>query len=279
MSVLVTLDQITQLAPSARSSYRDAFAAGQGVLDQFEISATPLRVAHFMAQMMHESGGLTIQFENLNYSPERLPKVWPTRFQPKGPLDPAQFAHNAERLANEVYARAELGNTGPGDGFKYRGRGLLQLTGKASYGEATKILRQSFPMRRTSSPIQTRQSARTGASKWQPRNGHPKVAMPWPIRMRSGRSLRRSTEASLVWPSARSGRRRRSSSGTEKTLRCRKGTRRFSGSSSSRASSRARSRRTEHSGQCRTAQARPSGSTPTSMWPVTSSDFKSITAT
>ncbi len=145
MSVLVTLDQITQLAPSARSSYRDAFAAGQGVLDQFEISATPLRVAHFMAQMMHESGGLTIQFENLNYSPERLPKVWPTRFQPKGPLDPAQFAHNAERLANEVYARAELGNTGPGDGFKYRGRGLLQLTGKASYGEATKILRQSFP--------------------------------------------------------------------------------------------------------------------------------------
>lgn len=132
MPVLVTLDQITQLAPSARSSYRDAFAAGQPVLDQFEISATPLRVAHFMAQMMHESGGLTIQFENLNYSPERLPKVWPTRFQPKGPLDPAQFAHNSERLANEVYARAELGNTEPGDGFKYRGRGLLQLTGKAS---------------------------------------------------------------------------------------------------------------------------------------------------
>ena len=145
MPVQVTLDQIAQLAPSARSSYRDAFAAGQSVLDQFEISATPLRVAHFMAQMMHESGGLTIQFENLNYSPERLPKVWPSRFQPKGPLDPAQFAHNPERLANEVYARAELGNNAPGDGFKYRGRGLLQLTGKDSYNQATQILRRSFP--------------------------------------------------------------------------------------------------------------------------------------
>ena len=144
MSVLVTLDQIAQLAPNARSSYRDAFAAGQSVLDQFGISQTPLRVAHFMAQMMHESGGLTIQFENLNYSPERLPKVWPTRFQPKGPLDPAQYAHNAEKLGNEVYGRAELGNTEPGDGFKYRGRGLLQLTGKDSYIAATEILRKSF---------------------------------------------------------------------------------------------------------------------------------------
>lgn len=144
MSVLVTLDQITQLAPSARSSYRDAFAAGQSVLDQFAISANPLRVAHFMAQILHESGGFTIQFENLNYSAERLPKVWPTRFQPSGPLDPAEYAHNPEKLANEVYGR-RMGNTGPNDGFTYRGRGLMQLTGKESYALATTILRRSFP--------------------------------------------------------------------------------------------------------------------------------------
>jgi putative chitinase len=143
MPTLVTTDQITQLAPSARSSYRDAFAAGQSVLDLFEISATALRVAHFVAQMMHESGGLTIQFENLNYSPARLPKVWPSRFQPKGPLDPAAFGHNPQRLANEVYG-GRMGNTGPDDGFNYRGRGLLQLTGKDSYSEATVILRKSF---------------------------------------------------------------------------------------------------------------------------------------
>jgi putative chitinase len=144
MTIQVTLDQIAQLAPSARSSYRDAFAAGQAVLDRYGISATPLRVAHFMAQMLHESGGFTIQFENLNYSPERLPKVWPKRFKPAGPLDPAAFAHNPEALANEVYG-GRMGNTTPGDGFKYRGRGLLQLTGKESYASATTLLRKSEP--------------------------------------------------------------------------------------------------------------------------------------
>jgi putative chitinase len=143
MPVQVTLPQIVQLAPSARTAYRDAFAAGQEVLDRFAISATPLRIAHFMAQMLHESGGFTIQFENLNYSAERLPKVWPKRFLPIGPLDPIMFAHNPEKLANEVYG-GRMGNTAPDDGFKFRGRGLLQLTGKESYQEATTILRQSF---------------------------------------------------------------------------------------------------------------------------------------
>jgi putative chitinase len=144
MNVQVTLEQILTLAPSARSSYRDAFSAGQEVLDRYRISQTPLRVAHFIGQVMHESGALTIQFENLNYSPERLPKVWPSRFQPKGPLNPVDYAHNAEKLANEVYG-GRMGNTSAGDGFRYRGRGLLQLTGKDSYAEATSILRQSDP--------------------------------------------------------------------------------------------------------------------------------------
>ena len=142
MSIQITPGQIAALAPSARSSYREAFANGQEVLDRFGISATPLRVAHFMAQMLHESGALTIQFENLNYSAQRLPVVWPSRFMPKGPLDPAAYAHNPEKLANEVYG-GRMGNSAPGDGFRYRGRGLLQLTGKDSYAEATRILRQT----------------------------------------------------------------------------------------------------------------------------------------
>ena len=73
MTVNVTLHQILQLAPKALSSYRDAFQNGQAVLDQHNISEKPLRVAHFIAQVLHESGGLTIQVENLNYSAERLP--------------------------------------------------------------------------------------------------------------------------------------------------------------------------------------------------------------
>jgi putative chitinase len=140
MAVIVSLDQVLRLAPNARSSYREAFQNGQEILDRSGISATALRVAHFMAQILHESGGLSIQFENLNYSPERLPKVWPARFRPKGALDPAEFAHNPEKLANEVYG-GRMGNAGPNDGFTYRGRGLMQLTGKASYEEATRSLR------------------------------------------------------------------------------------------------------------------------------------------
>ncbi|VVN40484.1 glycoside hydrolase family 19 protein [Pseudomonas fluorescens] len=144
MSVKVNLAQILKLSPSARTSYREAFEQSQPVLDHYGISANSLRVAHFMAQVLHECGGLTIQFENLNYSPERLPKVWPSRFLPKGPLDPQAYAHNPQKLANSVYGK-RMGNTGPNDGFNYRGRGLLQLTGKESYTRATELLRQWKP--------------------------------------------------------------------------------------------------------------------------------------
>jgi len=144
MPETVTLDQILHLAPNARSSYREAFQNGQPLLDQFSISDNPLRLAHFMAQVLHESGGLANQIESLNYSAERLPKVWPSRFKPIGPLDPADFAHNEEKLGNEVYG-GRMGNTGPNDGFTYRGRGLLQLTGRDSYREATATLRAQNP--------------------------------------------------------------------------------------------------------------------------------------
>jgi putative chitinase len=144
MAVIVTPDQVLQLAPNIRSSYREAFENGQAVLERSDISAAPLRVAHFMAQILHESGGLTIQFENLNYSPERLPKVWPSRFRPKGPLDPAGYGHDPQKLANAVYG-GRMGNVAPNDGFTYRGRGLLQLTGKESYQAATTVLRRISP--------------------------------------------------------------------------------------------------------------------------------------
>lgn len=144
MAVSVTLAQILKLTPNARSSYREAFQNGQAILDQYGISDNKLRVAHFMAQILHECGGLTIQFENLNYSAARLPQVWPTRFQPTGPLDPALYANNPQKLANEVYG-GRMGNNKTNDGYNYRGRGLLQLTGKDSYLEASKILAKSNP--------------------------------------------------------------------------------------------------------------------------------------
>jgi len=141
----IFIDQILQLAPKPTANYLAAFTNTQATLTRYEISNTPLRVAHFIAQVMHECGGLTIEFENLNYSATRLPQVWPGRFEPTGLLDPKEFAGKPQKLANEVYG-GRMGNTDSEDGYKYRGRGLLQLTGKYSYKDATRILRKTNPL-------------------------------------------------------------------------------------------------------------------------------------
>jgi putative chitinase len=144
MTVTVSIEQISGLAPHILPPYRDAFSRGQAVLERYGISATPLRVAHFVAQTLHESGACTLLFEDLDYSAERLPVVWPKRFLPGGPLDPQQYAYRPQRLANEVYG-GRMGNLHPGDGYAYRGRGLLQLSGRAGYAEVTSQLRKSEP--------------------------------------------------------------------------------------------------------------------------------------
>ena len=144
MPVVVTLDQVDQLAPRCNAQYRQAFSSNTGVFARYGISARRLRVVHFMAQVLHESGALTLQYENLRYSADRLVKIWPRRFKPLGPLDPNDYADNPEKLANEVYG-GRMGNDAPGDGYLYRGRGLLQLTGKDSYVRATTFLRQATP--------------------------------------------------------------------------------------------------------------------------------------
>lgn len=84
----------------------------------------------FLAQIVHESDHLESMVENLNYRADRLPVVWPRRF--KNPEFAKQFANNPERLGNQVYG-GRMGNDQPGDGFKYRGRGFLMITGKDNY--------------------------------------------------------------------------------------------------------------------------------------------------
>ena len=101
------------------------------ILPDYDIS-TPQRVAAFIAQAAHESGGFTALHENLNYRPETLRKVFPKYF----PTDDLanQYAHNPEMIANRVYAnRMGNGDEASGDGFRYCGRGLIQLTGKQNY--------------------------------------------------------------------------------------------------------------------------------------------------
>lgn len=103
----------------------------QSACERFEIN-TPLRIAAFLAQCAHESGGFTRLVENLNYSAEALMRVWPKRFPT---MEIAMRYHRQpEKIANSVYA-SRMGN-GPeasGEGWKYRGRGLKQLTGKTNY--------------------------------------------------------------------------------------------------------------------------------------------------
>jgi putative chitinase len=92
---------------------------------------TPIRAAHFFAQTSHETGGYTLFSENLNYSVTGLQNTFGKYFP--GNLEES-YARNPEKIANRVYAnRMGNGNELSGDGWKYRGRGALQLTGKANY--------------------------------------------------------------------------------------------------------------------------------------------------
>lgn len=124
------LNQIVTKNPYIDEWYEALIA----VLPEYDIE-TPLRVAAFLAQCAHESGNFRFIEENLNYRAESLRRVFPKYF----PTDALaqQYAsgpNRAERIANRVYAN-RMGN-GPeesGDGWRYRGRGLIQLTGKDNY--------------------------------------------------------------------------------------------------------------------------------------------------
>lgn len=100
---------------------------------------SPQRIAAFLAQIAHESAGLTRLEENLRYSAKRLCQVWPKRFPSLQVAAP--YANNPEKLANRVYAgRLGNGDEASGDGWRYRGRGLIQLTGRSNYASCGKAL-------------------------------------------------------------------------------------------------------------------------------------------
>lgn len=101
------------------------------VMQKFNIT-TPLRLAHFLAQCAHESANFTAIRENLNYSASGLRSIFGKYF-PTDALAQA-YARQPEKIANRVYAsRMGNGDEASGDGFKFRGRGFIQLTGKSNY--------------------------------------------------------------------------------------------------------------------------------------------------
>lgn len=125
-----TTNELKQCCP-ANKNLTELHAALCEVLPKYEIN-TIKRVSAFLAQCGHESHDFTILKENLNYSADGLRRVWPKRFPT---VDVAnQYARKPEKIANSVYAN-RMGN-GPessGDGFKFRGRGAIQLTGRENY--------------------------------------------------------------------------------------------------------------------------------------------------
>jgi len=97
--------------------------------DKYQIN-TPQRQACFLGQTLHESGNFKFTRENLNYSAKALMATWPSRFPD---IDTAtKYERQPEKIANKVYS-GRMGNTEEGDGARYIGRGLIQLTGKENY--------------------------------------------------------------------------------------------------------------------------------------------------
>ncbi|WP_183000391.1 MULTISPECIES: glycoside hydrolase family 19 protein [unclassified Pseudomonas] len=127
----ITEQQLLQILPQARQVAGFFLPALNAAMARFKINS-PVRMAAFIAQVGHESGQLTRMVENLNYSADRLRAVWSNRFDA---ALAAQVARKPEQIANIVYA-GRMGNTLPGDGWKYRGRGLIQLTGANNYRAA-----------------------------------------------------------------------------------------------------------------------------------------------
>jgi len=129
----LTKDQLKQLLP--KNPYIDNwYGALSQLLPDYEIN-TPQRIAAFIAQCAHESGEFTTLKENLNYRAPTLRKIFPKYF----PTDEianhyASLPNKQEAIANKVYAnRMGNGDEASGDGFRYCGRGLIQLTGKDNY--------------------------------------------------------------------------------------------------------------------------------------------------
>lgn len=132
MNTLVTAAQLRALSPNC-----DAVALGPALdraCRKYNIN-TDRRIRHFIAQIAHESLGLTRLSENLNYTTAaRIREVWPKRFPTVESARP--FVSNPRALANKVYG-GRLGNIGPDDGWRYRGGGLIGNTGRANYALAS----------------------------------------------------------------------------------------------------------------------------------------------
>lgn len=130
--VTLTKQMLAEIIPYAKEANIDLYLNPLNeVLPKKQIN-TPMRVAQFIAQVAHESGSLNYKIENLNYSAGALQAVFGKYFPTSEMAN--EYARQPEKIANRVYAnRMGNGDEASGDGWKYRGRGLIQITGKNNY--------------------------------------------------------------------------------------------------------------------------------------------------
>lgn len=135
---MVTADILRKATPNCRDPQGWATAL-TAAMEAFDINSK-LRVASFLAQTGHESGQFNQLVELLMYrTPGRLVDVWPSRFPTEASAAP--YVMNDVKLANFVYAnRMGNGDANSGDGFRFRGRGLIQITGRSTYDQTGKAL-------------------------------------------------------------------------------------------------------------------------------------------
>ena len=134
------VDAVKHISSHAREDYLEALAEGSPLFEEHGIT-TPLRMAHFLAQAMQETGGFTVLRENMNYSAPRLMKIFGVHHHSAAitASEAATLAHHPVQIAERVYGLGnphkahELGNTQAGDGFNYRGNGVLQTTGRGAH--------------------------------------------------------------------------------------------------------------------------------------------------
>jgi putative chitinase len=133
---MITLEQFSAMIPQNKEA-EEWYEAALVLFEEYKIN-TPLRIAGFMAQCAHESADFTRLEENLNYSEKALNGVF-GRYFGKGKRDAKDYARDPKKIANYVYQdefrskRGALGNTNAGDGWRFRGRGIKQLTGRNNY--------------------------------------------------------------------------------------------------------------------------------------------------
>jgi len=136
----VTKAQLLSLAPNARPDYLQTFESADQVFAKYGVNDNALRLAHFMAQVLHETGAFTILYESLNYTPQALISLFS---RARISVDDAnkygrtdQHVADQKMIGDTIYGgpwgKLNLGNTDTDDGYNFRGTGLLQMTGRGS---------------------------------------------------------------------------------------------------------------------------------------------------